>query len=127
MELELIFKALADNTRLRLIHLLGDDELCVCSCVEVLRTNQPKISRHLAYLRRAGLVAARRDGKWTHYRLTQPSDIHLARIFSELRAKLANNPQMQSDKARLESALSKHVVNAGPQSPDVHQTAAANQ
>jgi ArsR family transcriptional regulator, arsenate/arsenite/antimonite-responsive transcriptional repressor len=125
--LDILFKALADNTRLRLIHLLGDDELCVCSCVEVLRTNQPKISRHLAYLRRAGLVAARRDGKWTHYRLTQPSDIHVARIFSELRVKLANDPQMQSDKARLESTMSKHVVNAAQQSPDVHQTAAANQ
>ena len=125
--LEILFKALADNTRLRLIHLLGDDELCVCSCVEVLRTNQPKISRHLAYLRRAGLVAARRDGKWTHYRLTQPSDTHVARIFTELRAKLANNPQMQSDKARLETVLPKHDVNATPQSPDAHQTAAANQ
>lgn len=125
--LEILFKALADPTRLRLIHLLGDDELCVCSCVEVLRTNQPKISRHLAYLRRAGLVAARRDGKWTHYRLTQPSDIYVARIFTELRAKLANDPQMQSDKARLESATSKHVVSATQQSPDVHQTAAANQ
>lgn len=127
MELELIFRALADNTRLRLIHLLGDDELCVCSCVEVLRTNQPKISRHLAYLRRAGLVAARRDGKWTHYRLTQPSDIHVARIFSELRAKLAKEPQMQSDKARLEIVMSKHVVTATQQSPDAHQTVAANQ
>ena len=125
--LEILFKALADPTRLRLIHLLGDDELCVCSCVEVLRTNQPKISRHLAYLRRAGLVAARRDGKWTHYRLTQPSDTQVARIFTELRAKLANDPQMQSDKARLESVMLKHVVNATQQSPDVHQTVSANQ
>jgi ArsR family transcriptional regulator, arsenate/arsenite/antimonite-responsive transcriptional repressor len=127
MGLELFFKALADNTRLRLIHLLGDDELCVCSCVEVLRTNQPKISRHLAYLRRAGLVVARRDGKWTHYRLTQPSDTHVARIFTELRAKLAKNPQMQNDKARLESAMSKHVVDAAQQSQDAHQIVAANQ
>lgn len=127
MDLELIFKALADNTRLRLIHLLGDDELCVCSCVEVLKTNQPKISRHLAYLRRAGLVSARRDGKWTHYRLTQPSDAHLARIFSELRAKLANDPEMQSDKARLEAVMSGHALTATQQSPDAHQTAAVTQ
>ena len=127
MDLELTFKALADNTRLRLIHLLGDDELCVCSCVEVLKTNQPKISRHLAYLRRAGLVTARRDGKWTHYRLTQPSDTHVARIFTELRARLANDPQMQSDKARLESTLSKHVLTSAQQSQDGHQTAAVNQ
>ena len=127
MELELVFRALADNTRLRLIHLLGDDELCVCSCVEVLKTNQPKISRHLAYLRRAGLVAARRDGKWTHYRLTQPSDTHIARIFSELRARLANDPQMQRDKARLETITSMHAVNAARQSPDARQNVAANQ
>ena len=127
MGLELLFKALADNTRLRLIHLLGNDELCVCSCVEVLQTNQPKISRHLAYLRRAGLVAARRDGKWTHYRLIQPTDTHVARIVGELRTSLANNPQMQSDKARLESVSTKHALNAVPQSQDVHQSAPANQ
>ena len=127
MDLQLLFKALADNTRLRFIHLLGDDELCVCSCVAVLKTSQPKISRHLAYLRRAGLVAARRDGKWTHYRLTQPSDTHVAGIFSELRATLANNPQMQSDKARLESFTSMRGANAAQQSPDVHQTVAVNQ
>lgn len=127
MELERIFKALADNTRLRLIHLLGDDELCVCSCVEVLRTNQPKISRHFAYLRRAGLVAARREGKWTHYRLTEPSDKHVARIFTELRSKLATEPQMQNDKARLEQFTSNHALTATPQSPDAHQTVAVTQ
>ena len=126
-DLEILFRALADRTRLRLIHLLGDDELCVCSCVKVLKTNQPKISRHLAYLRRAGLVAARRDGKWTHYRLTQPSDTHVARIFTELRTRLAQDPQMQSDKARLENATSMHAANAAPQSPDAHQIVVANQ
>ena len=127
MGLELLFRALADNTRLRLINLLSDDELCVCSCVEVLQTNQPKISRHLAYLRRAGLVATRRDGKWTHYRLIQPSDTHAARIFGELRASLANNPQMQDDRARLEKVSTKHAVNAAQQSQEAHQTATANQ
>ncbi|HVF50049.1 MAG TPA: metalloregulator ArsR/SmtB family transcription factor, partial [Pyrinomonadaceae bacterium] len=68
-EMELLFKALADRTRLRLLNLLGGDEVCVCYFVEVLRTNQPKISRHLAYLRRAGVVTARREGKWMHYRI----------------------------------------------------------
>jgi len=56
---ELFFKALADPTRLRIINLIGDQEVCVCFFVEILKTNQPKISRHLAYLRRAGIVAAR--------------------------------------------------------------------
>ena len=87
-DLETLFKALADRTRLRLIQLLGDDELCVGDCVEVLQTNQPKVSRHLAYLRRAGLVSARRDGKWTYYRLVQPDDPHAAKILEELRESL---------------------------------------
>jgi len=99
--IELLFKALADRTRLRVINLIGDDEVCVCFFVEVLNTNQPKISRHLAYLRRAGLVSTRREGKWMHYRLVGPPDAHAGRIFSEVRAWLANNAEMQRDKARL--------------------------
>ncbi|HEY5883237.1 MAG TPA: metalloregulator ArsR/SmtB family transcription factor [Pyrinomonadaceae bacterium] len=97
----LLFKALADQTRLRLINLIGDEEICVCFFVEVLKTNQPKISRHLAYLKRAGVVAARREGKWMHYRLIEPADPHAARIFREVRAWLANNPVMASDRTRL--------------------------
>ena len=88
--IELLFKALADPTRLRLIQLLGDREVCVCSFVEALQTNQPKVSRHLAYLRRAGLVVGRRDGKWTHYRLVEPTDPQAAKIFRELRVWLAS-------------------------------------
>jgi len=100
--IELFFKALADRTRLRIIHLIADDEVCVCFFVEVLKTNQPKISRHLAYLRRAGLVSARREGKWMNYKLVEPPDAHAARIFAEVRDWLANNPEMQRDKNRLE-------------------------
>src|SRR6266550_8409458 len=98
----LLFKALADSTRLRLINLIGDDEVCVCFFVEVLKINQPKISRHLAYLRRAGVVSARREGKWIHYRLVEPPDAHAANIFHELRAGLPNDPAMKNDRARLE-------------------------
>jgi ArsR family transcriptional regulator len=97
-----LFKALADRTRLRLINLIGEDEVCVCFFVEVLKLNQPKISRHLAYLRRAGVVSARREGKWIHYRLIEPPDSHAANIFREVRAGLANDPAMKSDRARLE-------------------------
>jgi len=97
-----LFKALADQTRLRLINLMGDDEVCVCFFVEVLKINQPKISRHLAYLRRAGVVSARREGKWIHYRLVEPPDPHAANIFREVRAALPNDPAMKSDRARLE-------------------------
>jgi len=100
-EIELLFKALSDRTRLRVIHLIGNDEVCVCFFVAALKSSQPKISRHLAYLRRAGLVEARRDGKWMHYRLSEPADEQAARIFREVRQLLANNPEMQKDKARL--------------------------
>jgi ArsR family transcriptional regulator, arsenate/arsenite/antimonite-responsive transcriptional repressor len=100
-DIEFLFKALADRTRLRLISLIGDSEVCVCFLVAILRTSQPKISRHLAYLRRAGIVAARREGKWMHYRLAEPPDEHAAHIFGEVRASLAAHPEMQRDREKL--------------------------
>ena len=99
--IEMLFKALADRTRLKLINLIGDDEVCVCFLVAVLDTNQPKVSRHLAYLRRAAVVSARREGKWMHYRLVEPSDPHAASIFREVRAWLASDPTMQQDRMNL--------------------------
>ncbi len=69
LPLDLLFRALADRTRLRLLNLIAEREICVCYFVEILRISQPKISRHLAYLRKAGIVAARRQGRWMHYRL----------------------------------------------------------
>lgn len=107
---ELFFKALADRTRLRIIHLLGDDEVCVCFFVEALRTNQPKVSRHLAYLKRAGLVSARREGKWMNYRLVSPPDAKAAQIFSEVREWLTNHPEMQRDKTRLSKILGTNTI-----------------
>jgi ArsR family transcriptional regulator len=98
----LLFKALADTTRLRLINLIGNDEVCVCFFVEVLKMHQPKISRHLAYLRRAGVVAARREGKWIHYRLVEPPEPHAANIFREVRAGLGEDAAMKTERARLE-------------------------
>ena len=100
-DMERLFKALADRTRLRLLNLIGEDEVCVCFFVEVLDTNQPKISRHLAYLRRAGVVETRRDGKWMHYRIAEPEDAHAARLFGEVRAWLAEDREMQRDRERL--------------------------
>ena len=61
------YKALADRTRLRILALLMDGEVCVCDIHDTLRLPQPTASRHLAYLRRAGLVEARREGTWMHY------------------------------------------------------------
>jgi ArsR family transcriptional regulator len=100
-DIELLFKALADRTRLRLISLIGDSEVCVCFIVAILKISQPKISRHLAYLRRAGIVAARREGKWMHYSLAEPPDEHAARIFREMRASLTEHPEFQRDREKL--------------------------
>src|SRR5438067_12837928 len=99
--LENLFSALADRTRLRLINLLGDSEVCVCFLVEILKTSQPKISRHLAYLRQAQVVVARREGKWMHYRLSEPPDEHAAHIFREVRTSLSEHPEFQRDRERL--------------------------
>lgn len=69
-QLETVFKALADKTRLRILALLGNNEVCVCHLHDSLGVPQPTVSRHLAYLRRSGLVAARRDGVWMHYQVS---------------------------------------------------------
>src|SRR5688500_8268601 len=71
-QVETALKALADRTRLRILGLLGHNEVCVCHLHDSLALPQPTVSRHLAYLRRAGLVAVRRDGVWMHYRLAPP-------------------------------------------------------
>ena len=98
---DLFFRALADRTRLRLLHLMGQDEVCVCFFVEILKTNQPKISRHLAYLRRAGIVGARRQGPWMHYRIVEPPDEDAARVLKDTLAWLRNDREMQRDRERL--------------------------
>lgn len=98
---ELFFRALADRTRLRLINLMRNDEVCVCFFVEVLKTNQPKISRHLAYLRRAGIVGVRREGQWMHYRVVEPDDANAARVLNEVMSWLAVDQEMLRDRERL--------------------------
>lgn len=102
--LDEVFRALADATRLRLLNLMGDRELCVCFFVEVLKAPQPKISRHLAYLRRAGLVSARRNGKWMHYRVMVPSDPHAGAILRTTLDSLKGEREMQRDLERLKQA-----------------------
>ena len=104
---DLVFRAFSDRTRLRILNLLqaggggGDDETCVCELVRIIDAPQPKISRHLAYLRRAGLVKARKEGLWMHYRLAAPaSDLHrsllhcLATCFKDV-------PELQRDLKKL--------------------------
>lgn len=120
VSLDLLFRALADPTRLRLLNLIADREICVCYFVEILKTSQPKISRHLAYLRKAGIVAARREGKWMHYRLAVPRDEVAAKILRETLGHLRGKPEMQRDIARLSSvccAPQKFVLLQGAPQP----------
>ncbi len=102
--LDLLFRALADRTRLRLLNLVADKEICVCYFVEILGMSQPKISRHLAYLRRARLVAVRRQGRWMHYRLVPPVDPVASAILMETLAHLRQQPELQKDLSRLDHA-----------------------
>lgn len=96
-----MFKAFADETRLRILHLLLKGELCVCDIMAVLDTRQPKISRHLSYLKRAGLVVDRREGAWRHYSLTRPKAAFHERLIGSLEACLEVAPILKRDAARL--------------------------
>ncbi len=99
-----LFAALADPTRLRLLNLMSGREVCVCYFVEILRQPQPKISRHLAYLRRAGIVNARREGKWMHYRIERPHSPAARSVLEATLESFRDDPEMQADLARLANA-----------------------
>ena len=73
-DLETLFSGFADPTRLRVLNLLAGGELCVCDLGELLELPQPLVSRHLAYLRRSGLVEVTRESKYAHYRLAEPEN-----------------------------------------------------
>ncbi len=103
-ELEKLFRTLADQTRLRLLNLMGEREICVCYFVEALRMSQPKISRHLAYLRESGLVQARREGLWQHYSIVPPSDPALQSILKQALTAASQIPEAQKDIERMNHA-----------------------
>ena len=103
-DLALFFAALSDQTRLRLLNLMNGREVCVCYLVEILGQGQPKISRHLAYLRKAGVVEARREGKWMHYRIVSPKHEGASKLLSDTLGVLREQKAMQADLARLERA-----------------------
>ncbi|MBB5319431.1 ArsR/SmtB family transcription factor [Tunturibacter empetritectus] len=103
-DIERFFQALGDSTRLRLLNLMGEQEVCVCYFVEILGGPQPKISRHLAYLRSAGIVSARREAKWMHYRIVMPPHIGAAQILKQTLEWLKEEKTMQKDRAQLVKA-----------------------
>ncbi len=99
--LERVLDALADPLRARILSILAEHEVCVCYLVEVLHTVQPVVSRHLAALRRAGLVDSRRDGKWIHYRVRKPENESASELLSEALRHLKRVRQTQIDFAKL--------------------------
>ena len=103
-DMQQFFQALGDTTRLRLLNLMAEQEVCVCYLVEVLAGPQPKISRHLAYLRKAGMVSARREGKWMHYRMTMPPHAGATQILRQTLDWLKQDKAMQADRQRLSNA-----------------------
>jgi ArsR family transcriptional regulator len=102
--LESLFQALGDRTRLRLLNLMADGEVCVCFFVEVLGEPQPKISRHLAYLRGAGLVTPSRAGKWISYSLAPQEHPAVRAAFDAVLATLSEDRELQRDRAALSRA-----------------------
>jgi len=99
--LEDVFRALGDPTRLRILGLLTQGEVCVCHIYETLAIPQSKASRHLAYLRRAGLVDTRRDGLWIHYRLAEPEDAAARTVLNAAVHTLEHVRTAEHDRARL--------------------------
>ncbi|HXD20236.1 MAG TPA: metalloregulator ArsR/SmtB family transcription factor [Vicinamibacterales bacterium] len=112
-QLEGLFKALADATRLRILRLLMAGEVCVCDIHDTLKIPQARASRHLAYLRRAGLVTTRREGLWVHYRLSSSADPIIATIEDATTHVLGHVDALKKDAERFEKRTGCCVPAAG--------------
>ena len=113
-QLEDVFKALADKTRLRILALLGNNEVCVCHIHDSLGVPQPTVSRHLAYLRRSGLVAARRDGVWMHYQVSKSLDPVVQRVVNAAVDALGQLPATANDRKQFHRSFGQLYVLDSP-------------
>lgn len=104
-ELDRHFKALSDISRLRIVNLLLHGELCGCDIRYILDTSQPNVSRHLIYLKNAGLVQDRRDGFRIFYGLSGPLQGSKRQLFDYLQAAFKSQPLFQADVQRLKEAI----------------------
>jgi ArsR family transcriptional regulator len=112
---DLMFRAFSDRTRLRLLHLLAHGgEVCVCDLVDVLGVPQPRVSRHLAYLRKAGLVQARKEGLWSYYRLAPARGAFHQKLLECLSCCLGDVPELARDAARLPAGKCGSSCGSGP-------------
>ena len=100
LSVDRLFRAFSDRTRLRILHLLQQGELCVCDLVTVLRVPQPTASRHLAYLRRAGLVQVRKERSWCYYSLAEPRNTFHAKLLECLGSCFGDVPELARDRTR---------------------------
>ena len=100
VQVNLLFRAFSDRTRLRILHLLANGELCVGDLVNILRVPQPTASRHLAYLRRAGLVVTRKDGLWNFYKLAPAQSAFHRNLLKCLATCFHDVPELGTDQMR---------------------------
>jgi ArsR family transcriptional regulator len=100
---DVMFRAFSDRTRLRILHMLRDGELCVCHIVDVLGVPQPKASRHLAYLRKAGLVLARKEGLWSYYRMSPARNTFHTKLLDCLECCFQDVPELAKDAKQVAS------------------------
>lgn len=98
-DLDALFKGFADPTRLRVLNALAAGELCVCDLVDLLGLSQPAVSRHLAYLRRMGLVEATREWKFAHYRLAEPRNAVHRNLLACVRSCFTGVPMLDAERA----------------------------
>jgi ArsR family transcriptional regulator len=113
-QLEEVFKALADKTRLRILALLGNNEVCVCHIHDTLGLPQPTVSRHLAYLRKSGLVHARRDGVWMHYQLSAGLDPVVQSVIDVAVRALTRVPVTNQDRRQFQKSFGQLYVLESP-------------
>lgn len=110
-DLDLVFKGFADPTRIRILSLLVAGELCVCDIVEILKLPQPTVSRHLAYLRRTGLVEATREWKFAHYRLAEPEHAVHRTLLNCTRTCFRGIKSLDRERARAEARVKARAAN----------------
>jgi ArsR family transcriptional regulator, arsenate/arsenite/antimonite-responsive transcriptional repressor len=113
-QLESVFKALADKTRLRILALLGNNEVCVCHIHDSLELPQPTVSRHLAYLHRAGLVDVRRDGVWMHYQVARSLTPTAQTVLNAAVEALTSVRTTEEDRKQFERAFGQLYVMSTP-------------
>jgi ArsR family transcriptional regulator len=111
-----MFRAFSDRTRLRILYLLRGGECCVGNIVDILQIEQPSASRHLAYLRKAGLVSVRKDGLWSYYALATPREPFHVKLLECLACCFSEVPEVRADQER-----ARQVRNSGGCCPGEEQ------